>query len=217
MNASTLPVVKPKRTALVLAIVFGLMALALGGACVWLTINYLDQKDNVDQKVDTAVAQAVKVREDELEANFAEREKEPFLSFVGPEDLGRLTFRYPKTWSTYVAKDGVPFEAYFHPKQVQPATSTTRYALRVLIEGRDYEVVLKKYDSAIKKGNLTAATLTVGGDTVATRLDGAFSKTITGSAVVFKLRDKTVTLRTDADESFRSDFDKLIQTIDFNK
>jgi hypothetical protein len=49
-----------------------------------------------------------------------------------------------------------------------------------------------------------------------TRLDGSFSKDIRGSAVIFKIRDKTVTIRTDAD-TFRADFDALVATITFNK
>ena len=49
-----------------------------------------------------------------------------------------------------------------------------------------------------------------------TRLDGSFTEDIRGSAVIFKIRDKTVTLRSDA-ETFRADFDALIKTITFNK
>ena len=48
------------------------------------------------------------------------------------------------------------------------------------------------------------------------RFDGSFSDDIRGSAVIYKIRDKTVTLRTDA-ETFRPAFDELIKTITFNK
>jgi hypothetical protein len=49
-----------------------------------------------------------------------------------------------------------------------------------------------------------------------TRFDGAFSKDIRGSAVIFKIRDKTLTLRTDA-ETFKNDFNSLVPTIKFNQ
>jgi len=49
-----------------------------------------------------------------------------------------------------------------------------------------------------------------------TRLDGAFTKDIRGYAVIFKIRDKTLTIRTDAN-TFKSDFNKLINTIKFNE
>jgi hypothetical protein len=47
------------------------------------------------------------------------------------------------------------------------------------------------------------------------RLDGSFSTDIRGSAVIFKIRDKTVTIRTDAD-TFKPDFENIIKTINFN-
>ena len=48
-----------------------------------------------------------------------------------------------------------------------------------------------------------------------TRLDGNFSKNIRGAAVIYKVRDKTATVRTDANETFKADFNKIIQTINF--
>lgn len=54
------------------------------------------------------------------------------------------------------------------------------------------------------------------GDQNGTRLDGSFTEDIRGFAVIFKIRDKTVTIRSDA-ETFKGDFNALIQTITFNK
>jgi len=48
------------------------------------------------------------------------------------------------------------------------------------------------------------------------RLDGNFTKEIRGSAVVFKIRDKTAVIQTDAD-TFKHDFNTLIKTISFVK
>jgi hypothetical protein len=48
------------------------------------------------------------------------------------------------------------------------------------------------------------------------RLDGNFSDEIRGAAVIFKIRDKTAVLRTDAD-TFKPDFETLIKTVTFVK
>jgi hypothetical protein len=66
----------------------------------------------------------------------------------------------------------------------------------------------------VNKGDLKSSAVQINGE-AGTRLDGAFSKDIRGSAVIFKIRDKTVTIRTDAD-TFKADFDALVATIKFN-
>jgi cytoskeletal protein RodZ len=192
-------------------------ALAIGLA-VWGIMNYMDQKNNVDSKVADAVATAKKDQADSDEIKFTARDKEPNRQFVGPDDYGRLTFNYPKTWSVYVDKDastGGTYEAYLNPVSVPPVSSTQQYALRVTIEQKDYATALTSYDAAVKKGDLKSSSVTADGSN-GTRLDGKFSTDIRGSAVILKIRDKTLTLRTDAD-TFQPDFNALIATIKFNQ
>ena len=202
----------------ILTLVFIFTTLAALGAGGWALYNYFDQKDNVDAKVSTAVTDAVKVQADKDAADFLEKEKQPNRQFVGPDDYGRVSFDYPKTWSVYVDKDassGSTFSAYFNPASVPPVATNTQYALRVTIEQKDYEKAIASYDSLVKNGALVA-TATKADDTDGTRLEGNFTKDIRGSAVVFKLRDKTVTVRTDAD-TFKGDFNALVASITFNK
>lgn len=195
-----------------------LLVVVAGSLAILAYLNYNEQKTNVDGKVDLAVAEAKKVQADEDETKFAEREKEPNRQFVGPDDFGRLTFDYPKTWSVYVARDGSSggrFEAYLNPVSVPPVSTDQQFALRVVIEQKDYDEVIRSYESKVGNGDLrSSATASMGHN--GTRLDGNFSNDIRGSAVIFRVRDKTITLRTDAD-TFKADFDKLIQTIDFNE
>jgi len=184
----------------------------------WLFMNYTDQKNNVDSKVDTAVAVAKKDQADTDEVKFAEREKEPNNQFVGPDDYGRVTFSYPKTWSVYVSKDtssGGVYEAYLNPVTVPPISDTQQFAARVVIKTDDYDKVLASYDALIKKGDLKSSSVSANG-TSGTRFDGNFTKDIRGSAVVFKIRDKTLIIRTDAN-TFTADFNALIPTIKFNQ
>lgn len=202
---------------LIVIIILGILFLAAGSAAIWSYVNYNEQKTNVDGKIKLAVAEAEKKQSDIEAAKFAERDKEPNRQFVGPDDYGRLTFSYPKTWSVYIAEDiseGGDYLAFLNPVSVPPVNAKQQYALRVTIEQEDYDQVVKSYDSLIKKGDLRSNGVVANGNN-GIRFDGNFSKDIRGSAVVFKVRDKTVTLRTDAD-TFKPDFENLIKTINFN-
>lgn len=199
--------------------IIGLVVLVLvaGGFAIWAYFAYSEQKTDVDGKVSLAVAEAKKEQSDDDEEKFAEREKEPNRQFVGPDDYGRLTFDYPKTWSVYIARDvsrGGTFEAYLNPITVPPVSPTQQFALRVTVEEKDYDQVVKSYEALVKKGDLRTTATSANGNN-GTRLDGNFTKDIRGSAVIYKIRDKTVTLRTDAD-TFKPDFENVIKTINFN-
>ena len=203
---------------LVSTIVLSVLALAGVVVSVWALMNYNEQKTNVDGKVAIAVAEAKKIQADDLEAKFAARDKEPNRQFVGPEDYGRLTFDYPKTWSVYIERDvskGGTYEAYLNPVAVPAVSDSQQYALRVTIEEKDYDQSIASYNALVKRGDLNASSVAANGSN-GTRFDGSFNKNIRGSAVVFKIRDKTLTLRTDAD-TFKADFDALIATIKFNQ
>lgn len=195
-----------------------LLTAVAGSLAIWAFLNYNEQKTNVDGKIDLAVAEAKKEQADEDEQKFAEREKEPNRQFVGPDDYGRLTFDYPKTWSVAVSRDGSQggnYEAYLNPITVPPISKTQQFGLRVTIEQTDYDEVVKSYEGLVEDGELrSSATSSMGHN--GARLDGSFTKDIRGSAVIYKIRDKTVTLRTDAD-TFKPDFEKIIKTIDFNQ
>ncbi len=203
---------------MVIAIVFIFTTVSALGGFAWALMSYLDQKSAVDSKI----TEAVSLREKELDEKYAaallEAEKRPLTAFAGPDDYGRVQFNYPRNWSVYVEKDatsGDSYVAYFNPGSVPQVSNTQQYALRLTIESKDYDKVIASYDSLVKKGDLASSSVKAD-DQNGTRLDGAFSKDIRGSAVIFKIRDKTVTLRTDA-ETFRTDFNTLVSSVTFNK
>jgi len=205
-------------TWLILAITFIVLTVAALGVMIWALLNYFDQKDNVDTKVSEAVSIARKEQADEDEKKFTERDKQPNRQFVGPEDFGRVAFDYPKTWSVYVDNDatkGSTYEAYLNPVAVPQVSNSQQFALRVTIETKDYDQVITGYQSLVRKGDLQSSSVKAD-EQNGTRLDGSFTKDIRGSAVIFKIRDKTVTIRTDAD-TFKADFDTIIKSITFNK
>lgn len=192
--------------------------LVAGSLAIWAYLSYNEQKTNVDTKVSAAVSEAKREQATVDEDKFAQREKEPNRQFAGPDDYGRLIFDYPKTWSVYVARDvskGGTYEAYLNPILVPPVSTTQQYSLRVLIEEKDYDQVVKSYEPLVKKGDLRTSATSASGNN-GTRLDGSFTKDIRGTAVIYKVRDKTITLRTDAD-TFKPDFENVIKTINFNQ
>jgi hypothetical protein len=184
----------------------------------WLYMEYTDKKTDVDGQINAAVVTAKKEQADDDAAKFLEKEKEPARTFIGPDDYGRVSFNYPKTWSAYVNKDaanGGTYEAYLNPKVVPPVSASRQFALRVTIEEKDYDKVISSYESKVEKGELKSSSVKADGVS-GVRLSGAFSDDIRGFAVVFKIRDKTLTVRTDAN-TFQKDFDALVKTIKFNK
>lgn len=205
-------------TGSLIAVIFLTIGLvACVGVMIWLFLQYSEQKNNVDQKVEAAVAKET-LRVQEVEAKkYTELNKEPNRQFVGPDDYGRLTFNYPKTWSVYVAADatkGGVYQAYFNPVEVPTVSATQQFALRVVIDDNDYDKAIAKYDTLVKKGDLESSTVSANGQN-GTRLDGNFTKDIRGSAVFFKVRDKTVGVYTDAD-TFKPDFENIVKSISMN-
>ncbi len=192
------------------------LVIAFGSLMIWAYVNYQDQKNNVDSKISVAVASAKKEEAAEKEKSFLEREKAPYRQYVGSADLGNVTFNYPKTWSVYQAKlDGSGMEIYLHPSVVPIIQQGQQFATEVKVLDQPSDQVLKRYDGMVKKGDLKSSQVVVNGFP-GTRLDGKFTDKITGSIVIFKLRDKTLTLATNAD-TFKSDFDNVIlKSLDFN-
>lgn len=204
-----------------LVAIVGLLVVVVGlsGLAAWLYVQYDEQRTNVDGKISLAESAASKKQAETDEEKFNQREKEPNREFAGPDDYGRVSFKYPKTWSVYIANDastgGGSYAAYLNPIIVPPINSNSaRFALRIIIENVAYDKALDGYKAVVKKGDVTSNPINVNGHD-GTRFDGSFSKDVRGAAVVFKVRDKTVTIQTDAD-TFRPDFENIIKTIDFN-
>jgi len=201
----------------VITIVLSVLVLGLGGFSIWSFVNYSDQKNNVDQKVEQAVSAAKLKQSQDDEVKFADREKQPNKQFVGPEDLGRVEFNYPKTWSGFVEKSQANgYEAYFMPGVVPPLNSNTPYALRITIESKSYESVIDSYQEKVKKGELRSTPVTIQGEN-GNRLEGKFSKDIDGVMVIFKVRDKTLRVYTES-RTFQPDFENIIlKSLIFNR
>lgn len=199
-------------------IVLGVVSAIFIGLFIWMYLQWNDAKTNLDGQISEAVAIAVDENTTELESDFADREKNPYKTFAGPTDYGELSFGYPKTWSVYEASDasdGKDYEAYFNPDKVPTITKTVINALRVSIVNQTLEEVLSDYNKGVEKGETTARATQVNGEN-ATIYEGQITKELVGRVAIFRIRDKTVIMQTDA-AIFYEDFDKILGTVSFNK
>lgn len=227
-QAPTPEVLVPKKDAkslikTIVIIALSLVSLTFIGLFIWMYTQYDAARMDVNGQIAEAVAAANEEVTTKLEDEFAEREKEPYRTFAGPEDYGALTFEYPKTWSVYVASDasrGGDYNAYFNPIEVGVVSNTTLDALRVSILDTAFDDVVSKYQRELEgseaKLKLDSVTIGQNNDVVANRYTGIIPGTeFNGYIVVFKVRDKTVVLQTDS-VLFENDFNTLLTTVRFN-
>lgn len=200
----------------IILIVACLIAVTFIGLFIWKYLEWDSIKTDVDGQVDAAVAMAVSENTTKLENEFLEREKYPYKTFSGPADYGSVSFEFPKTWNTYIALDAVNggnFEAYLNPGEVQPVSQQTINALRVQILNQTFENTARNYDGLVKNNQLTVTTRTIG-NTVANVYVGTLPSGLRGIVTIFKVRDKTVLLQTDA-ELFAEEYYRLLDTVTF--
>lgn len=211
----------------IVIILLSIALVGMGAFGVWSFMNYREAQSDVDTKIELAEAAAKKQEAEEQAEKYAEREKQPNTIFNGPADYGAVSFSYPKTWSSYVdadGSDGKDYFAYFHPTTVPPVPASTkvvqRFALRMAIYNSTMEDVLKEYQKTIEKGELSSTPIVANGKN-GTKLEGLFpdnankDNRIQGVAYFFKVNDKVLMLKTDAEKTFREDFDRLINTVNF--
>lgn len=215
------PVPMPKKShrsliETIILVIVSIIAVTFIGLFVWKYIEWDAVKTDVDGQIDSAVAMAVAENTTKLENEFLDREKYPYKSFMGPSDYGSLSFEYPKTWNVYIAKDaatGGDFEAYLNPGEVQPVSTRTINALRVTVKDQAFDVATRTYENYVKSGKLSIVTRTVG-SAIANVYSGELPNGIQGIVAMFKLRDKTVILQTDA-LIFSDEFYRLLDTVTF--
>lgn len=197
--------------ALILVTLLLLASLGFGG---WAFTERTDYKNNVDQKISVAVDEAVAQSREEQEAEFIEREKEPFKTYQGPSQFGSVSITYPKTWSVYVNESGkgnTPVDGYMHPNFVPGIDSGISFALRFEVLESPYDKELDKYSNVVKRG--TARVSPVKLDKVpsvaGSRVDGEVERDKQGSVVLFPVRDKTLRVSVLSDQ-FLQDFETII-------
>lgn len=204
------PHVRGSRGPVIASIVLGVLSLVLAVFGAWSFVNYMHHKNDVDAIVGKAVDVAKQEQKTADEAAFAEEEKLPTVKLAGPSDLGSVNLSYPKTWSAYVDKSGTGGEyvAYLNPGEVKSVSQKAINAVVVSVKDDEYEDVLKSYGNLVENGDLKASPVTLG-DQVGTRMEGTFSKDVQGAEVLFKLRDKTLSIKAQSND-YLGDFNNII-------
>ena len=205
-------------------IVLSLLAVTFIGLFIWMMLERNEAQSDLDGKINAAVL-AAKDEQSKSDRTKCQQEKEyPYMTFVGPEDYGRLSFQYPKTWSVYIDKPattGGDFNAYMNPIQVDAVSENTINALRVTILNKSFETVTQEYQRIVdrRESNLTVRSIVIGptdNQITANIYEGTIPNTeLSGYIVTFKIRDKTAILQTDS-VLFKDAFDKLLTTVTFN-
>ncbi|HSX36945.1 MAG TPA: hypothetical protein VLG13_02415 [Patescibacteria group bacterium] len=199
-------------------VAYALLAMLLVGALafgVWAYQGRQDYKNNVDQKVAVAVAAAKQQQITTDNKQFAEKEKQPLVTYSGPEAFGSIIVKYPKKWSSYVDTTGTnssPVNGYFYPGTV-PAVSdqTQTFALRLQVLNQTYSDVLASLNSQQQTSAPKVAPyhLPLVPSVVGVRVDGQVQENKNGSMVVLPLRDKTIEVWTES-QQFLADFNNNI-------
>lgn len=198
-------------------VVTTLLMIVLGATTVMFYGRYTDHRDNVQAKVDEAVASALTEQESELSAQFAEENKRPYETYTAPSAFSGIQVTYPRTWSAYVLEGSgnTDLDGYFHPGFVPDTRSDTRFATRLTLETEAYDEAVADYDRDVERGTIKARAITVNG-VKGIRLDGEIDRDISGVLVLLPLRDKTLRVWTESAD-FIKDFEGVIlKEISFN-
>jgi hypothetical protein len=181
----------------------------------WAYSSRQDYKNNVDQKIDTAVQSAVQLAQSADAKQYAQEAKYPLATFTGPSTFGSVTFQYPKTWSGYVAEESnsqTPINGYFYPAIVPDVTNTTNnYALRVQLLEQSYTDSMQQLAGNVSNGKLAVSQYTLPKlpNVIGSMLQGQISSNNQGTMVVLPLLNMTLEVWTEAPQ-FESDFTNII-------
>lgn len=187
-------------------------ALGFGG---WAFLSRQDYKNHSDKKAEAAADERQKATEEADAVKYAEAAKSPLTTHKAPDQFGGVTVQYPKTWSGYVVEDGkggTPVDDFFHPAVVPDVGERDNaFALRVQVEDKSYDAVLKSYEGSISSKKLTAApyTLPKVPNTIGTRLDGLVEQNKQGSLVILPMRNMTLKVWVES-PNFMADFNNII-------
>ena len=200
---------------IVLLSVFLVCALGFAG---WAFMSRQDYKNNVDEKITSAVVVAKQEESSKKDKEFLEKEKEPYRTYVGPSAYGSINVIYPKTWSGAVdeksSSSGTLVDAYFHPAIVPSlASSSSSFALRLKVVGQSYATSLKSIQSLQKNkerpSSVAPYALPKVPSVVGVKVDGGILNEKTGSMIVLPLRSQTLYIWTEGD-TYKGDFNNII-------
>lgn len=197
------------------------LLLASIGFGFWAFASREDYKNNVDEKVATAVEIAKQQTATEKDNEFIEREKQPLKEYAGPSSFGSVKIKYPKTWNAYVSEKqsgNIAVDGYFHPNFVPGVDSDASYALRVQVVNDTFDQQARTFDSDVKQGKTRAKPYVpknVDG-TVGLQFTGEIAPRKQGTLILIKMRDKSLKIWTEADQFEKDLFNNVLANLTFS-
>jgi len=199
----------------------GVMSLAFVlslGFGIWAFSGMQENKNNLDEKINTAVSVAVKEAESAKDVEFAEKQKSPFKKYTGSATYGSLSFEYPKTWSVYAEEktSGVILDFYGQPGLIPGISKDVTFAFRAQILNSPYDTEVKKFNNDAKNGKVTVNAFRP--EKLSAQLGvvvrGEVIKGKTGVLVLLPQRDKTFKIWTESSE-YSGDFSKILSSLTY--
>ena len=188
-------------------------ALGFGG---WAFSSRQDYKNNVDQKINAAVAVAKDQQSKADTIKFNEAAKNPLRTYQGPEAYGSLIVAYPKTWSAYVDDSGkgqALVDGYFDPSTVPSISDQSSvFALRVQVLQQSYAQTaqnLQSQNDPQHPTTFTAYALPKLPKVVGLKVVGQLTSQVSGTMVVLPLRSNTLEISTQGSQ-YLNDFNNYI-------
>lgn len=202
-------------------IILSVSAIALLVFAMWAYGGRQDFKNNVDQKVGSAVETAKKQQTDDDNKRFAEELKNPLKTYTGPSDYGSVVVQYPKTWSSFLANNGLSsgaiLNAYFHPDIIPPLSTNENnrnaIALNVQVLNQSYSQAISGLKQRADQTNTSLVAEPYALPKMPSQsgilFRGQITNNLNGIVIYIPLRDKTIRISTDTDQ-FLADFNNYI-------
>lgn len=202
-------------------ILLSVTAISLLAFSLWAYGGRQDYKNNSDKKVSAAVEVAKKQQVDEDNQRFAEELKNPLKTYTGPSDYGSVVVQYPKTWSAFLANNGLSsgaiLDAYFHPDIIPPLSNNENnrnaIALNVQVLNQSYSQAISGLKQRADQSNVSLVAepyaLPKMPNQSGILFRGQITNNLNGIVIYVPLRDKTIRISTDTDQ-FLADFNNYI-------
>jgi cytoskeletal protein RodZ len=210
---ATPPPVKQSKLPVIIMGLLAVLVVGLAGFGIWAFGQRQDYKNNSDQKAAAAAEAAKSAEATRKDAEFIEKEKQPYKTYTSPSENGSVKITYPKTWSAYVDEENssTPVNGYWHPNVVPGTRSETSYALRVQVTNREYAEEVRGFDGFVRQGKVKVSPYTpknVSG-VAGSRVEGEITKGKQSVMVIMPLRDKTIKIWTESPD-FVKDLDGVV-------
>jgi hypothetical protein len=202
---------------LVMAVTLLVLTVVFAG---WAFSSRQDFKNNVDAKIQVAVAAAQTQAAATEKTELAQNEMQPYYTYQGLPQYGNITFQYPRTWSAYVNNSGTSNSAlvdgyYMPPILSSVSDQTANFALRFQVLNQSYSQTIQSMSGQSGGSNSIisrAFTLKLVPSVVGVEVSGALpvvAQGDTATMVILPDRTDTIEIWTDGTE-YLSDFNNII-------